>query len=99
MNETKFLGVIIDDQLNWQSHMKQIVTKLHKNYYIIKKASRLLSMASLTMLINYMILYICHICFTVVICTLHSFLFTCYGLAKELSLHYVRETFCCNGSS
>ena len=26
VNETKFLGVIIDD---WQSHIKQIVTKLH----------------------------------------------------------------------
>ena len=34
-NETKFLGVIIDDQLNWHSHIKQIVSKLHKNYYVI----------------------------------------------------------------
>ena len=65
VSETKFLGVIIDDQLNWQSHIKQIVTKLHKNYYIIKKASRLLSMASLTMLYNSLclpyILYCCEI--------------------------------------
>ena len=52
VNETKFLGVIIDDQLNWHSHIKPIVTKLHKDYYIIKKASRLLSKASLTMLYN-----------------------------------------------
>ena len=52
VSETNFLGVIVDDQLNWQSHIKQIVTKLHKNYYIIKKASRLLSMASFTMLYN-----------------------------------------------
>ena len=29
VNETKFLGVLINDQLNWQSHIKQIVTKLH----------------------------------------------------------------------
>ena len=56
VNETNFLVVIIDDQLNWQSHIKLIITKLHKNSYIIKKASRLLSMASLTMF--------CHICFT-----------------------------------
>ena len=66
VNETKLLGVIIDDQLNWQSHIKQIVTKLHKNYYIIKKAGRLLSMASLTMLYNSLclpyMLYCCEIC-------------------------------------
>ena len=66
VNETKFLGGIIEDQLNWQSHIKQIVTKLHKNYYIIKKASRLLSMASLTMLHNSLclpyMLYCCEIC-------------------------------------
>ena len=57
--------IIIDDQLNWQSHIKQIVTKLHKNYYIIKKASRLLSMATLTMLYNSLclpyMLYCCEI--------------------------------------
>ena len=52
VNEIKFVGVIIDDQLNVQSYIKHIVTKLHKNYYIIKKASRLLSMASLTMPYN-----------------------------------------------
>ena len=50
--ETKFTGVIIDDWWNWQSRIKQIVTKLHKNCYIIKKASRLLYMASLPMLYN-----------------------------------------------
>ena len=53
--------------LNWQSHIKQIVTKLHKNYYgpIIKKASRLLSMASLAMIYNSLclpyMLYCCKI--------------------------------------
>ena len=52
VKETKFLGVIIDDQLNWHSHIKQIVSKLNKNYYVIKRASRLLSTSSLTMLYN-----------------------------------------------
>ena len=37
VNITKLVGVIIDDQLNWQSHIKQIATKLQKNYYIIKR--------------------------------------------------------------
>ena len=52
VNETNFLGVIIDDQLNWHGHIKQIVSKLHKNYYVMKKASRLSSTSSLTMLYN-----------------------------------------------
>ena len=39
VNETIFLEVIIDDQLNWHSHIKQIISKLHKNYYVIKRAS------------------------------------------------------------
>ena len=47
VNETKFLWFIIDDQLNWHDHIKQIVSKLHKNYYVIKRASRLLSTSSL----------------------------------------------------
>ena len=58
VNETKFLGVIIDDQLNWHGHIKQIVSKLHKIVYVIKRASRLLSTSSLTMLYN-------SFCFTV----------------------------------
>ena len=28
VTETKFLGVIIDDQLNWQAHIKQLTSKL-----------------------------------------------------------------------
>ena len=52
VKETIFLGVIIDDQLNWHSHIKQIVSKFHKTYYVIKRDSRLLSTSSLTMLYN-----------------------------------------------
>ena len=65
VNKTKFLGVIIDDQLNLHSHIKRIVSKLHKNYYVIKRASRLLSTSSLTMLYNSLclpyMLYCCEI--------------------------------------
>ena len=65
VNEIKFLGVIIDDQLNFHSHIKQIVSKLYKKYYVIKRASGLLSTSSLTMLydsvcLSYM-LYCCEI--------------------------------------
>ena len=62
--ERNFLGIIIDDKLNWHSHIKQIVSKLH-NYYVIKRASRLLSTSSLTMLYNSLclpyMLYCCEI--------------------------------------
>ena len=46
VNKTNLLGVIIADQLNWHSHIKQSVAKLHKKYYVIKRASRLLSTPS-----------------------------------------------------
>ena len=29
VNESRFLGVIIDEKLNWSSHIKQLATKLH----------------------------------------------------------------------
>ena len=65
VNQIKYSGVIIDDQLNLHSHIKQIVSKLYKNYYVIKRASGLLSTSSLTMLydsvcLSYM-LYCCEI--------------------------------------
>ena len=48
-----------------QIHIKQIVSKLHNNYYVIKRASRLLSTSSLTMLYNSLclpyMLYFCEI--------------------------------------
>ena len=52
---------------NWHSHIKQIVSKLHKNYYVIKRASRLLytCTSSVTMLYNSLclpyMLYCCEI--------------------------------------
>ena len=65
VNETKFVWVITDDQLNWHSHIKQIVSKLHKNYYVVKRSSRLLSTSSLSMLYNSLclpyMLYCCEI--------------------------------------
>ena len=36
--ECKFLGLIIDDKLNWKSHIKVIATKAAKTIGIINKA-------------------------------------------------------------
>lgn len=40
---TRFLGVIIDEQLNWFAHIKHIKSKISKGLGIIKKARPLLS--------------------------------------------------------
>ena len=37
VKETKTLGVIVDDQLNWQTHLDSIVTKVSKGIGIIKR--------------------------------------------------------------
>ena len=43
---------MFDDQLNFYSHIKQIVSKLHIIDYVINRVSRLLSTSSLIMLYN-----------------------------------------------
>ena len=40
VNSTKFLGVIINNQLNWKNHLDHICTKVSKNIGIIPKAMR-----------------------------------------------------------
>ena len=40
MNSTKFLGVIINNRLNWKNHLDHICTKVSKNIDIILKARR-----------------------------------------------------------
>ena len=39
----KFLGVIIDDNLNWKNHIDLLVNKIKKNVGILYKASKLLN--------------------------------------------------------
>lgn len=38
VNETKFLGVIIDSKLSWKPHVRHIKTKISKSLSIINKA-------------------------------------------------------------
>ena len=39
VSETKFLGLIIDNSLNWKSHFQFLKNKLLKIYWIIKNVS------------------------------------------------------------
>ena len=56
VSETKFLGVIIDDNLNWHSHINEVCRKLYNGYFIVKRASHVLSKYSLNMFYNSMCL-------------------------------------------
>ena len=63
VGDNKFLGVIIGDNLNWHSHMNEVCRKLYKGYFIVKRASHVLSKHSLNMLYNCMCLpYISYCC-------------------------------------
>ena len=57
--ETKFLGVIIDHNLNWKSHIMNVKTKLSRCIGMFYKASQILDIDSLRML--YCTLYLPHI--------------------------------------
>ena len=47
---TKFLGILIDDRLNWKEHISLICSKLSKCIAIIYKAKQLLDREALVML-------------------------------------------------
>ena len=42
VDHTKFLGVVIDDKLNWYHHLRSIKNKMAKGIGVICKAKRLL---------------------------------------------------------
>ena len=50
VNETKFLGVIIDDKLNWSPHITYISKKIAKGIGIIIKARKIFNNETLSSL-------------------------------------------------
>ena len=46
-NKTKFLGVIVDDKLEWTEHVKSILTKMKRSYNLMRMGTNLLSKHSL----------------------------------------------------
>ena len=56
VHSTKFLGVIVDDKLNWKQHIGLLKGKLSKCIAVIYKASTILDSASLLTLYNSMFL-------------------------------------------
>ena len=56
VNETAFLGVVLDENLTWKSHISSLAIKISKSIGIIFRSSFFLSTSSLRMLYNSMIL-------------------------------------------
>ena len=54
-SETKFLGIIIDDRLNWQSHAHFISGKIARMIGILHKISSLLTLPTLKIIYNSLI--------------------------------------------
>ena len=64
VTKTKFLGVVIDDQLRWCDHIDHVCTKVRKSLGIIKRASKILNADTLKSLYYTMIfpyLNYCHL--------------------------------------
>ena len=56
VNETKFLGVIIDNRLKWSSHLGHISNKISKGIGIITKVWKVFDASTLMSLYNSLIL-------------------------------------------
>ena len=56
VNHVKFLGVYIDEHLNWDKHVQEIASKLSKNIGIMTKLKFILPRNTLLMLYNSLIL-------------------------------------------
>ena len=52
INHTQFLGVIIDNKINWSDHIKYICNKMSKSIGIIKKVKSKLNKKTLTNIIH-----------------------------------------------
>ena len=56
VNKAKFLGVIIDNKLNWSDHTKHVIQKISKGIGIIVKARKYFNQETLLNLYNTMVL-------------------------------------------
>ena len=52
VSSTKFLGVIIDEHLSWQEHVKYLSSKISKSVGILCKARKVLNISTLVTLYN-----------------------------------------------
>ena len=50
VKETKFLGVILDNEMNWTTHVKSLLTKMKRNYILMCRGKNLLPSHNLKLL-------------------------------------------------
>lgn len=62
VHEIKLLGVIIDDRITWNSHIKYLVTKISRNISVIAKVKHILNIKALHTLCCSLILPHFHYC-------------------------------------
>lgn len=62
VHEIKFLGVIIDDRITWNSHIKYITTKISRSISVIAKVKNILNIKALHTLYCSLILPYLHYC-------------------------------------
>jgi Skp family chaperone for outer membrane proteins len=84
VNETKFLGVIIDDKLSWKSHINHICNKVSKGIGIIIRARQLLYGESLQTLYNALIKPYFTYCITIWGNTYQKFLHKLHLMQKKI---------------
>ena len=56
VSETKILGVIVDDQLKWNSHINMVATKVSKGIGIIRRMKAFVPQSTLISVYNSIIL-------------------------------------------
>ena len=55
VSETKFLGIVIDEGLNWKNHADYIATKISKNIGVLNRVKHILNRGTLKILYSTMI--------------------------------------------
>ena len=56
VNSTKFLGVLIDENLNWKEHIKSVRAKLSKGMFMLNRVKYVLQYDAMLMLYNSIVL-------------------------------------------
>ena len=56
VKESKFLGVFLDQNVTWRSHIKKVITKISQTVGIIGRARAFMDSSQLIMLYNTMVL-------------------------------------------
>ena len=81
VNECKYLGMVLDHKLNWQSHVNYLIKKISKTVGILYKTRQLLNKSSLMLILHS--LFISHLKYGIL----------CYGRANKSTLKPINVLF------